>query len=296
MSPDTPQHTPRPASSPARVTVPMLVATSWRAAPVVLRRFSIRIWIGAAVAATGAIVADFLGVWRDLGFVANLLAEVIGALAAAPIALLVVSQLAAYQSEEVARPRQEAQIRAARADLLVAAHTANNQITVIDAAVTAATDEFIEATRAAEGSPLADVQRAETAAAAMRSHLDPTERAMIERSIAQVQLSAALLRDALITRDAGAHDSDPARAIEIRDLAQAADDLRLALERHRRNMDEGYAAFGRPAWLNGKSRSRIDDLRRAAIDFLRSLEKMQQHCVRLEQLSADGAGPPEVTP
>jgi hypothetical protein len=278
--------TTNPQEPPSRrpsVTISRLIAAAWRSTPPVLRRFAIRTWFIAAIAAAAAIVADCLGVWGNLRFTANLLSEAIGAAIAAPVAFVVVSQLAAYQSAEATRPRYEATIRAARAELLAAVQGLRKQILMAEQTVTEALNEFIEATKPNDDNVLADPDRATAAASAVRSHLHPSELAMTERGVAQVRQRARFLQDMMML-EGGTYDF---RAVPVHDLAQASGDLRLALRRHGRNVNNGYALFGRQGWLPAKNRARIIELRRTAVDCLGGLDEMLAHCAQLERLSAD---------
>src|SRR5690349_18255862 len=89
-------------------TIPSLIASAWRTAPPVLRRFTYWVWSLGAVAVILAITADVQNRWGSLQFVTNILAELICGLFALPLALVIIARLAEYQVKELERVRLEA--------------------------------------------------------------------------------------------------------------------------------------------------------------------------------------------
>jgi hypothetical protein len=268
---------PAPDPSPTKITIGTLVLSAWRTAPPMLRTFSTWVWTVASIAAAGSVWADFAGYWGRLSFTPNLVSEAISAAFAVPIALLVVSQLAAYQTEEAARPRLEARVRAARTQVASAVEALRDHTEITERDVTGAVNDFVRAARP----DARDIEPDQVVDAArmMHSLTDSTEWIMLERYVAPVRLYGTYLHNALVDRN-----RDGVFAQDIVELARLTGELGSAVSHHKRIMDKGQALYGRR--LTAVNGNRINELRDMALEYLKSIDRMQELCDDLSRYTS----------
>jgi hypothetical protein len=254
------------------------VVSSWRTAPPVLRKLALWVWGVGLVAAAGSITIDVQGRWTNLPFLTNLLSETISAAIALPIALLVVSQLAAYQVEELARPRREERVHDAREQMVRVVGDLRNCVFGLREEATAATDAFIRAIRPAAF----DLPAIKAAARDMHATMDANESALLERFAAPVRIYGTYLHSALVDRNrSGGYTED------IVELERLSSELGLALAHHERVIERGGRLFGERF-----ERERVEQLRDAALEYLRTIDRLMD----LAQELALYTGGPELTP
>ncbi len=281
------------ARLPERVTVRALVVASWRDAPPVLRRLSLRVWGVALAVAAVAITIDILGDWGSLSFTSNLISEGVSAMIALPIALLVVSRLAEYQVEEATRRRLEARIRTQRARLARAVRALQEHLERTVHEATASANDFIRAIHGESGdepdSAGIDLARVNEAAWATYAVMGITERVLFQRFILPVRECGDQLHSALVER-MGDGETDE----EIQELERLANAWESAVESHNRRIDQGQGLFGHRPALASYDRGRANELRNAAVAYILSFDDLVRLCEQLEHFAAEL--PPDVTP
>jgi hypothetical protein len=268
-------------SGQRRVTIRTLVTSAWRTAPPVLRRFAFWSWLVGLASVAAAVAVDVTGGWPDLPVTMNLLSDVISALIAVPIALLVVSQLAAYQVEETTRPQLEARVGASRHRLTGAVEILFRHLGNMEREATAATNEFVRAIQVggddAEngGIDLAAVNRSAWSA---HSVMDATEWVLFQRLIQPVRVYCTQLHDALIERSRGGEF-----AADIEELERLQSELESAVANHSRVISQGQRLFGHQPAVSAYDRALINDLRNVAITYIKSIDRMLQLCQELQR-------------
>ena len=214
------------------VTVRTLVLSAWQTAPPVLRRLALWSWALSLVGVAATISFDMHGFLSDWPFATNLLSQVISAGIALPIALLVVSQLAAYHVEETTRPRLEARVRASRTRMADAIQTLHRHIETVEREATGATNDFVRAVHIEPGDEAdaaeIDLAQVNAAAATARSVLDASEWVLFQRLIQPVRLYCSQLHDALIERSRSGESADTL------ELERLQNELESAVANHSR--------------------------------------------------------------
>ncbi|WP_238008259.1 hypothetical protein KZZ52_58245 [Dactylosporangium sp. AC04546] len=280
------------AQLPARVTVRALVVSSWRDAPAVLRKLSLWIWGVAVTMAVVALAIDVAGGWEGLPFATNLISEAVSAMIALPIALLVVSRLAAYQVEEATRQRLEARIRTLRGRLARAVQALQEHLNTTEREATASANDFIRAIHGDSGDEPdgagIDLVLVNEAAWATYAVMSINERVLFQRFIRPVRDCATQLYSALVERMG---DGEPDE--EIGELERMTIAWESAVESHHRRIDQGQGLFGHRPALASFDRGRISELRNAAVGYIRSFDDLVTLCAQLEHYASPGAA---VTP
>jgi hypothetical protein len=267
-----------------KTTVHSLVATAWRRSPRVLRRFAIWVWSIAVPAAVVSIIADVAGWWGDYAFIPNVVSEAICAMAALPIALVIIGQLAEYQVKELDRVRLDTRFDSIRQQLVAAASRARDQIEEVTQDVEASTNEFVRAAKIEDGR-LVDPDAANAAARRLHTQMDGRQWLMYERIVTPLRFLGKHLQTLLIERD---RDGD--LTIETTRFAQLWSDLESALATQRQIMATGTELFGQRPALAARGVVRADRLRDVALEHVRSIDRVKELCQELEH---QGGGEPQ---
>lgn len=281
---------PRPERNPDDVTIWSLIVTSWRAAPLVMRRFALRVWAVALAAAVLCVAADLAGLWGRLSFTTNLISELISALSAFPLALLIINSLAAYQIEEAARPRLEAKVQAARARTITAVGAMRERIVEVERELIIATNDFVRAVRpTADG--VTDLALANEAAQMLCGLMDAAEWTVFYRTLTPVQHYGLVLQNALMERS-----RDGILALDIEELARLSGELQSAVFQHRRTMEKGQGLFSRRPAVHLDNRIRHSELRDAALEYVKSIDRLLGLCDEIDGYLGGADLEPEVAP
>jgi hypothetical protein len=270
-----------------QVTLRSLVASAWRDAPPVLRRFAFSAWGVGFVAAAGSFAADLQGWWGGLQFASNIVSEIICALIALPIALVVVGQLAQYQVKEMDRARLDVQFRSARAQLVTAVRAAREHIQIVEREVVASTNEFVRAAKVEDG-VVADLALANETARRLRAQMDTQQWIMYEHIVTPLRILGDYLQSLLVERD---RNGDFAR--ERTEFAKLAITLDAALDHQRQIMTNGHALFGTRLAADGGSSA--NKLRDVALEHVRSIDRLLELCDELETYADGAATTPKIT-
>jgi hypothetical protein len=277
------------SQQPDRVTVRALVKSAWETAPPVLRTLALWIWSIAFAAMAVLISFDILGWWGDLSFTTNLLSGAISGMIALPIALLVVSRLAAYQVEEANRPRLEARVLTARGRMTEAVRALRHHIETMEGDAAAAADALVQAIRAHPDGDAnfgeSELAKVNQAARAVRSETDASEWELFQRLIAPVRAHATRLHDALVERSGDSESTDDAM-----ELAKLANELEVAVGTHNSVLSQSQRLFGRRPAVSAYDRRLINELRDAALAYVKSIDRMLGLCRELERYGS-GADP-----
>lgn len=270
---------------PERVTVRSLVVSSWRDAPAVLRKLSLGLWGAAVALGFVAMIIEAAGGWGDLPFVTNLISQVVSAMIALPIALLVVSRLAAYQVEEATQQRREARIRTLRSGLARAAGELKDHLDATADEATASANALIRVVQGNAGDEpdgaSIDLKLVDEAARSARSVMSNSERVLFQRFIRPVRERGNQLHSALIERmDGGEADE------EIQEFERLTNAWESAVESHQWHIDQGQGLFGHRPALTSFDRSRVTELRNAAVGYIRSFDELSTRCQELEHFAA----------
>jgi len=281
--------TPQPELPPR--SVPELVVRAWKRAPRMLRRFSKWVWLVAAVLAAGGVVLDATGWWGKWSFTSNLAAELIGAIAAAPVALLIIGRLQAYHLEESNRPLHEARVNAARTALAGAVRALLTGVDNAEETVRAAANDFIRATEQNADGGSTDPALAESASRELRSLTGRYGKSMFVHVVTPVRIQVTNLRDLLKERN-----GDGRFTAEILDLDQALGELDLAAADHQHLMSEGQGMFGRSVAYGRNNQRRILQMRKVATDYLDSYNRLHNLCDEMHARFPDNSAPPTLAP
>jgi hypothetical protein len=280
-----------------RVTVRMLVRSAWHDAPPVLRSLARGVWIVAVVAAAGLIAVDFAGGWDHLPMVSNLLSEIVSALAFFPIALLIVSRLAAYQVEEADRPRLQARVDASRTLLQEALGRLVSLLDELDEdgadaanGLAAAVDGDEAAGPAPATDAAAELHQINQMAWAMYRVMDDGASDLFYRRVGLVRDYGNQLRAALDEqRQAGRLTGD------TRELTELLGNLEVVVAGHRRLMSQNQQVFGHRPALAPDERHRGEELRDMAVTYLKTVTRIHDVCIELQQYIQRTDGPAEIT-
>jgi hypothetical protein len=257
-------------------TIPSLVATAWRTAPPVLRRFAYWVWSIGFVAVTLSVVADARNWWGGLQFTTNILAELICGMVALPVALVIIARLAEYQVKELERVRLEARYAAALEQLTASVRTTSEYVQDLVQEVTANTNAFVAAARVVNGG-LADPDRALESAHLLQAQMDSQQWLFYERVVTPLRIDGNQLRALLGERVRnGEPSAEPAR------FERLWNDLESALRHQRQTMAAGCQEFARGA----PTANRATRLRDAAISHLHSVDRLLQLCTELAAFAA----------
>jgi hypothetical protein len=267
-----------------------LLTTSWRGAPPMLRRLAVWLWTVAALGAAASITVDVENWWGTLSFTTNLLSELIAAMFALPIALLVVNRLADYQEEMAARPRLEARVRAARRHLNTVVEKLHSHVKMMETDATAAANELVGAVGGT------DLDSVNMAARSMHALMD-AESFLSQRLIALVRIYGTYLTAALadLHNVVSQQGGDGDFADDIVELAQLSSDLDATVRHHNLIVNQGQQLFGHRPALARYDRGLMSELRAAASAYVRSFDSMLRVCAELEAFTSDAPATPEIT-
>ncbi|MEV4350738.1 hypothetical protein AB0J83_40295 [Actinoplanes sp. NPDC049596] len=256
-------------------TVPSLIASAWRGSPPVLRRFAGWMWGLGLPAAAVSIAGDLAGWWEGLQFVPNIVSEVISAMVALPVALVIIGQLAEYQLKELEKARLRSRFAGLREQLVTAARTTRERIEEVTQDVEATTDEFLRAAKIEDGL-LADPAAANEAVRTLHTQMDGRQWLMYQRIVTPLRILGTHLQTLLIERDrAGDLSAETTRYAEL------WLDLESALAALQQLMAAGSDLFGSQV-LSVRNVARADRLRDMAVDHLRAIDRLKELCRELE--------------
>jgi hypothetical protein len=264
-------------SGNGKITSGGLVRNAWRSAPPVLRRFALTVFIVGLISAAAFVVIDLEGMWSNLQFTSNILSEIVGAMVAFPVALVVVNQLTAYQVEEANRTRLDNRIRLARNQLVEAMLAASEHLSTMESEASSATNEFVEATQRGADHEIGDTDKANNSLQALVDQLDSTQWALYEQHIAPVRILSVHLQSLLTDRD---RNGD--YIAEVRRFAELSTDLETAMRRQHEVMERGHHVFATSPPLNAHDAERTEPLRTAAFEHLTAMSRVMTCCRELE--------------
>jgi hypothetical protein len=266
------------------VTVRVLVRSAWQDAPPVLRSLARGVW---GVAFTGMallIAVDVAGGWDGLPLVTNLLSQAVSALVALPVALLIVSRLAAYQVEEANRPRLRARVEGSREMLQEELRSLLSYLVKLDEDADAAANELAAAVDVDAG-VVPDLEQINRAAWAMHQVMDNSAADLFYRLVGLVRDYGNQLRTALSElRQDGTFTGD------TRALTELLGNLEAVVASHRRQMSRSQQLFGRRPALTEYDEPRAHELRTTALTFLTTVMRLQQVCEDLQQYTQQADG------
>ncbi|SDT65288.1 hypothetical protein [Actinoplanes derwentensis] len=252
-------------------TIPSLVASAWRTAPPVLRRFAYWVWSIGFVAVTLSVIADARNWWNGLQFTTNIIAELVCGMVALPVALVIIARLAEYQVKELEQARLKTRYAAALQQMTGSAQITNDYLQELVQEVASSTNTFVAAAWVVDGS-LTDPEGALESAHLLQAQMESQQWLFYERVMIPLRIEGNQLRVLLSERvNNGEQTSERLR------FERLWHNLESALRHQKVTMAAGYQEFARGV----PTAHRAVRLRDAALNHLRSVDQLQRYCAEL---------------
>ncbi|GAA2613860.1 hypothetical protein [Paractinoplanes durhamensis] len=272
----------------SKTTVPSLVASAWRTAPPVLRRFAYWDWGIGLVAAGVSVAGDAFDWWGNMQFTSNLLAEAICGMLALPIALVIIRRLAEYQVRELDRARLDERYATIRTQMAVAVRATRDNLQEVEQEVFASTDAFAGAIKDEDGI-LVDPDLANETARILHAQMDSQQWILYERMMAPLRIVGSQLQSLLVERDRNDDLTD-----ETTKFAELWIELESALAQQKQTMANGHDLFGNRPAVTALDIDGAKRLRDVAIKHLKGVDRLLDLCDQLEAYASPGSLPPAV--